>query len=894
MKTNVLANLNAARNVINDSKAQGFLKTESAYLDDITENVFNEKNYRDGSFSDLPSDLQTTLRSVNKSIIDKVKTLVKSPKYDKINDSREAMKNVAIFCTPPKNNSDVGMVRVTDKGNGKYDCMVQITGHFKNGQKNSIEKLLHQFISDVYAEMKSGIQKEYKIRLDNESEDKDFEGWDAYPSNEIAKQVWDLLENVGNKNVKKPKELKESESSDAFDEKHLDTGSWNYPEPTRNNASKEEAMNCKHSWVYGGGSIWCKHCGWFSQPDKRITKTPSGKSGEVLESAHDKVKELKESGEMLLETDSTIMESIFIKFIDAIIVDGVWKFVGYLIPKIDSKINSKFIRNTVSNILGTSVFDLTKYENRATIHIRNVFDKSYPLAAKGLVQDVEDMYRGVATFGTLVKTTENKSKAQLFSNEGLAFIYTDVANVLINRSDYIQFRKNINSISSQVVFSLTDVSQSGIDIEHMEIQIDAILPAKKFLQIGKKIFNESSETLEYNTDMSETQAKKTLQTLSQSLMTDFSKDKKKKVSQYTANIYANIITKNLLPKWTSGFNKLKITLDGDKSLPIFEFISPSMSQDFVSRFINGRETLKSFIHKNSEIRIKMSPNIFRTMKDPNDAYNFFKLAVQYYDTKLEKAGNRLMIEVMRLGHNMRHLVANSKLSGLVTYPLSLLFVFDEVDMNNKDTFSISDDDIQTVNKFVRNIASHYAAPEKEKKKIIEDVKDMVKNLRECCEPGDNMKSLSHLAEAVEMLYFNGYEDMILESSRTFIDEQIDRQYKSESVQTQLMYEKFGMKRLKKIPTDLVAYISVEAESIRDSNDKHMLISYLLGKLEIIDWYIELLSVGSKKYVVPHNKEYLERMKTQLLSLYKKIMDVKITNPNDRPLIDIKFPKGYEG
>jgi len=74
MKTNVLANLNAARNVINDSKAQGFLKTESAYLDDITENVFNEKNYRDGSFSDLPSDLQTTLRSVNKSILDKVKT----------------------------------------------------------------------------------------------------------------------------------------------------------------------------------------------------------------------------------------------------------------------------------------------------------------------------------------------------------------------------------------------------------------------------------------------------------------------------------------------------------------------------------------------------------------------------------------------------------------------------------------------------------------------------------------------------------------------------------------------------------------------------------------------------------------------------------------------------
>ena len=79
------------------------------------------------------------------------------------------------------------------------------------------------------------------------------------------------------------------------------------------------------------------------------------------------------------------------------------------------------------------------------------------------------------------------------------------------------------------------------------------------------------------------------------------------------------------------------------------------------------------------------------------------------------------------------------------------------------------------------------------------------------------------------------------------------------------------KKLKKIPVDLVSYIQIETEAIRDANDKQMISSYCLGKLELVNWYLELLEVG-----------------------HKAIMSVKITNPNDRPIIDIKYPKGYEG
>lgn len=102
------------------------------------------------------------------------------------------------------------------------------------------------------------------------------------------------------------------------------------------------------------------------------------------------------------------------------------------------------------------------------------------------------------------------------------------------------------------------------------------------------------------------------------------------------------------------------------------------------------------------------------------------------------------------------------------------------------------------------------------------------------------------------------------------------------------------KKLKKIPSDLVSYIQIETEAIKDVNDKMMISSYCLHKLEVVNWYLELLEVGSKKYIVPQSKAHLEMIREQLMACHKMIMSVKIKNPNDRPLIDIKYPKGYEG
>ena len=406
----------------------------------------------------------------------------------------------------------------------------------------------------------------------------------------------------------------------------------------------------------------------------------------------------------------------------------------------------------------------------------------------------------------------------------------------------------------------------------------------------------ANNTPEYNVDMTETQAKRTLRTLSQDIINKTKENDNYKISQYTANIYANIITKNLLPKWASGYKKLSITLDSYQSFLTFEFKIPTMSQDFVSRFINGREPINAFLHRVPEIKIKMSPRIFHTMQDPDDAFNFFKAAIKYYDQKVENYSKRLMSEAMKLNHSMKHLVSTTNLSGIVTLPMQLLFVFDDVHMNNARTFLLSDEDLRAVNSFIKGIYTKYAAPEKEKKKIIEDVRTLVKDLRESCEIDDNLKSLIVFPESVEKWLTGQFDTEIQKSNDRFIREQVDLYEMNNPSSSELQYirEKFGVKKLKRIPNDLVAYISIETDAIETPNDKLMIASYCLSKIEIVEWYIELLEVGSKKYIVPHSLPFLQNVRTQLLQCYKNIMAVKVSSNRNRPIIDIQYPKGYEG
>lgn len=364
-----------------------------------------------------------------------------------------------------------------------------------------------------------------------------------------------------------------------------------------------------------------------------------------------------------------------------------------------------------------------------------------------------------------------------------------------------------------------------------------------------------------------------------------------KVSQSLANTYSSIINREIMPVIGCGYNKLTIMIDDSSSCKL-EFRIPTISQDFITRFINGREGIDGFLHRNPEIKVKVSSDLFKTMQNPDDLYYFFTNAVKFYTNGITKYMSKLQSAYMKYGIEMKELLAN-KLHSVVAASIQMMFGFDHLDMSDRKAFTISNDEIKAMIDFISSIYVKYDYPEKKKKEILADLDNIVRRYSESFDDIQFRSLSTDLAKFMEGVY----DDTLNEYRERFYDDNVDKKWLTESTNPEIKYyqEKFGVKKLKKIPKDLVAYITIETECIKDANDKMMIASYCLSKLEIVEWYIELLDVGSKKYIVPHTKPYLETVRTQLLACYKKIMDTPVPKNNgNRPIIDINYPAGYEG
>lgn len=92
------------------------------------------------------------------------------------------------------------------------------------------------------------------------------------------------------------------------------------------------------------------------------------------------------------------------------------------------------------------------------------------------------------------------------------------------------------------------------------------------------------------------------------------------------------------------------------------------------------------------------------------------------------------------------------------------------------------------------------------------------------------------------------------------------------------YEEFFFskkpKKLKPIPRDVVAYITVELNAIKDSNDQAMLSGYTCSKLDLVDFYINCIDTQDARYIVPHTRQYLVQMQNDLNRLLTQILNIR--------------------
>jgi hypothetical protein len=111
------------------------------------------------------------------------------------------------------------------------------------------------------------------------------------------------------------------------------------------------------------------------------------------------------------------------------------------------------------------------------------------------------------------------------------------------------------------------------------------------------------------------------------------------------------------------------------------------------------------------------------------------------------------------------------------------------------------------------------------------------------------------------------------------DESCDTVSENENVQEGFFTKK--PKKLKPIPRDIIPYITIEANNIKDANDQQMIAGYTCSKLELVDFYLNCLDTQDDRYIVPHTRQYLVQMQNDLNRLLTQILRVRPVNKMDR-------------
>ena len=104
----------------------------------------------------------------------------------------------------------------------------------------------------------------------------------------------------------------------------------------------------------------------------------------------------------------------------------------------------------------------------------------------------------------------------------------------------------------------------------------------------------------------------------------------------------------------------------------------------------------------------------------------------------------------------------------------------------------------------------------------------------------------------------------------------------------------GVKSLDRIDPAELDYIAIKMKSIKTDSDKMMLVSYVHNKLDMVDYYLTLLSnpKTARKYRIPYTIDELKALHDRLERYIQDIINMKLPSKNQGLLV--AWPEGYEG
>lgn len=736
---------------------------------------------KDVYFKDLPDWLQSDLMEIHKIIVQGCHDEWQKPFYDDLRKSDWAKSMYDEFIEMPMGKRNTGSARLYKKKN-RYSCMIQITGHVPNNREDIPHEEFHEFIRAVHINLKAKIRRKYDMALVCESEHGEhFEGFDVWPKQKVAKELWEQYPDV--------KIIEDKPHTEA------------------------EVTESTHTYSM---DLECLPYGL----QERVLASNEFIRGNITMNASDKLLGEKGFAEFVSSADLTDDD------------------VGYT--------------------------EITESENSVgRIYLTG------PLYLKGVKdykEEVTDLIR--------------------YTCDNLNFLMKDPTKKVIFERNQFVLELQPEYAGKVVEYALVE---SAEPILEKKTKLDPSILRKANTYIGESadddFFYDDFFYQESDDHSEPSNPRATLDSLADTIL------KSQSVTPAVANTIATVITTHLLKEWAPGYTKFNIVLSKANTGNTLELKIPTMTRDFIGRFVESRESVEGFLHQNPTITVRMSSGIFRTMKNKSDLYTFFRSLIKYYADGLPRCALRLQSAIGTLHRKQKFQLTQSTLRGLVVLPFKMLTVFDDVDMSKKN-FNVTTKEMAGVCKYITNIAQNHSSDDKNS--ILDGLRSVINAFNESTEFDENLKAIRAAFTYLEKGLTES--DAWEKHNGIWQDQQVDLQetYHHPDPEVAYLQEANRVKKLKKLPRDLVAYITIETESIEDANDKMMIASYCLGKLDIVEWYIELIDTANPRYIVPHPRPYLVTLRTELLECYKNIMATKIPDKKNRPYLDIQYPAGMEG
>lgn len=214
-------------------------------------------------------------------------------------------------------------------------------------------------------------------------------------------------------------------------------------------------------------------------------------------------------------------------------------------------------------------------------------------------------------------------------------------------------------------------------------------------------------------------------------------------------------------------------------------------------------------------------------------------------------------------------------------------------MDDEGRFNVDDTDITNGHNFVKDVIHH-----DEKNRDVNDiVDDYIGNKEHESLPITLRRDIANIQDEIDSINDVSNEDVITDEDFDFVDTGDDK-LSSEKIDDESYQEGFlskKPKKLKPIPRDIIAYITVEMNAIEDSNDQAMLSGYTCSKLELVDFYLNVIDTKDDRYIVPHTRDYLVNMQNELNKLLTQILRIRPINRNDRVWrVNVNYPEGWRG